>query len=165
MTRGELLGLWEPLLNSLQAVFEAIPDTPPNLGEPLWQGTFETPEGPKDEAAMPLGQLMAHLVVSSYEVPMVLGGKATFDDVRAAGEQLAGASVPELRAALAERVPKALALIGEGDDAELAEVRQLPFGPLTVGDAYMRGALHLVHHKGQLSVLARLAGARPGRFI
>ena len=165
MTRVELLGLWEPLLASLQAVFAAIPDDPANLREPLWQGTFETADGPKEETAMTLGELMAHLVVSSYEVPLVLAGKASFDDVRAAGGPLAEASVPELRAALAERVPKTLALMSDGDDADLAEVRQLPFGPLAVGDAYVRGALHLVHHKGQLSVLARLAGARPGRFI
>lgn len=165
MTRDEVVGVWQPLLTSLENLFAAIPDEPANLREPLWSGTFETADGPKEETAQTLAELMVHLVVSSYEVPMVLGGHGGFDQVREVSGALADATVPELRAALAERVPKTLALLAAGEDDDLAVERDLPLGRLTLGQAYLRGALHLTHHKGQLSVLARLAGARPGRFV
>ncbi|MBI5831542.1 MAG: DinB family protein [Armatimonadetes bacterium] len=165
MTRDDLLGVWEPLLANLENLFKVIPDEPANLREPLWQGTFETADGPKDEAAMPMGQLMAHLVVACHEVPLVLCGQGSFDQVREVSTALATATVPELRAALAERVPKTIALLQAADDADLAVERDLPLGRLTGGQAWGRAALHVMHHKGQLSVLARIAGVRPGRFI
>jgi uncharacterized damage-inducible protein DinB len=165
MTGADLCQLFRPLLDSLDKYFALVPDDLAGLDQPCWQGEFQTPDGAKAEAALTLRQLMVHLLVASYEVPRVMAGASTFDEVRAVAGQLAGQAPSALRAGLAERRDKTLALLADLDESALAATRQLPFGQLTGTEALLRAALHIAHHKGQMSVVLRHCGIRPGAFL
>lgn len=165
MTGAELVPLWESVLKSLEVHVGRIPDDVADLDKSLWQGTFTTPDGPRDESGLSLRALLAHLVIASYEVPNAMVSGTGFGPVKAAGEQLSTLPPSGLHAALVERIPQTLALVGGLDEAALAQPRQLPFGELKVGDALQRALLHLVHHKGQLAQHMRQVGVRPTAFL
>ncbi len=165
MTREQLLSLWQPSLAALERAFAVLPDEPDNIDTPLWSGTFETPQGEKQEQALTLRQLLAHLVVSAYEVPLGLSGFGQMSQVGQLQPVLRQKSVPELRAELADRVARMIEFLNGLDEAELNVTRELHGGTRNVGEALGRAALHLVHHKGQLSIYVRLAGGRPGMFL
>ena len=166
MTSSELTDLWTPILKSLQHLFSVLPDDNPQLDQPLWEGSFTDDKGEeKHERAMTTRELMAHLVMSSYEFPAAMCGREDFAKAKEMGEVLKSAAPAVMRIALDERVDKMLAFIAALSDDELAEVAKGPMGEKPVGTTLAVGALHLVHHKGQLAMMARLLGARPGRFL
>ena len=164
MTSADLLALYQPLLNGTLGYFRKVSDDTPHLDDALWSGTFDTPDGPKEETAQSLRQVMAHCVIGTYEVPRAMVD-GTFERVPAAAAALAGLAPSDLTAKLEAATAEVLALIGGLDEAALAESRTTPLGTTSVGVALCLAATHLAHHKGQMTVLLRRAGLRPGRMF
>jgi uncharacterized damage-inducible protein DinB len=165
MTNADLQGMWTPVLDSLGAYLERIPDDVDGLDQPLWTGCFEAPDGAKDETCMTPRQLMVHCLVASWEVPYALATGEGFGAVKAASAELADAAPSALRAALAQRQQKMADFLAGLDQAALDAPRQSPLGEMSGAQALGRALLHLMHHKGQLSVFMRFLGVRPGRFL
>jgi uncharacterized damage-inducible protein DinB len=165
MTTDDLKALWRPILDSLLVHARLISDDLEGLDQPLWQGVFQAPDGPREEAAMPLRQLLVHLNVATWEVPMVMVSGEGFGPVKDAAAQLADARPSALTADLEQRAERLLEMLNDLDDAVLAHTRMLPFGELTIADALTRAALHVMHHKAQLMVVMRQLGVRPARFL
>ncbi|MBI2301312.1 MAG: DinB family protein [Armatimonadetes bacterium] len=165
MTADDLVALWKPVLANLLAKCDLVGDDFPGLDEPGWQGTFQGPEGAVEEAMQTPRQLLAHLIVASYEVPKAFIGQEGFEGVREVSLSLREATPSALKSALAARVERTAELLGGLSEAQLGEERETPFGRVNLAQMLSLGAFHVMHHKAQLMLYLRLRGIRPGRFL
>ncbi|NUQ01501.1 MAG: DinB family protein [Armatimonadetes bacterium] len=165
MTRADVMGIWQPLAASLLEKVKMIPDDAPGLDTPAWEGTFHDGEREKQEAMLTPRQLIAHCTVATYDVPRALVMGEGFEQIRTAGAELAKLNPSGLAQALEQRIAKLMEFLQNLPDERFEEDVATPLGTFSVGQVLARAALHVTHHKGQLHVVMRLMGLRPGRFI
>lgn len=165
MTRVELQQLWLPLFDNLVEKARLVPDEHPLLDQPFWSGEFAKVGETVTEQSLTPRELLALLAVAACQVPHALLGGGDFTPVREAFERLrtqTPAAIADEIAAGKERISVVL----EGLDQEaLDKLVTTPFGDRPVSGVLLFSALHVEHHKGQLMLVLRLLGVRPGRFI
>lgn len=164
MNNQDLLTLWMPAVTGLPDKLRLIPDDAPLLDTPSWSGTFDKGGEAVAEQAQTPRELLVHLVVASYEVPLAFI-QGDFSAVGAAAQPLQGQPPSVLADALEQRIAKLQELLASLSDKELAAPRQTPFHQGDLGGMLALGVLHLQHHKGQLALEMRRMGLRPGRFL